>query len=128
MRSRAKACGGLPRRWRRACARIRPSYSRGVSQTWSASSPRRWRSEGASVSVVPAKAGTHEHRGGGLAWPCTIAMPGVMGPRLRGDDGCCLGERDMTARVLTVHGRKVAVIEDGAGAPLVYLHGFADVH
>jgi len=31
-------------------------------------------------------------------------------------------------RVLDVRGRKVAVLETGAGAPLVYLHGFADVH
>lgn len=32
------------------------------------------------------------------------------------------------ARVLEVGGRKVALIEHGSGAPLVYLHGFADVH
>jgi len=30
--------------------------------------------------------------------------------------------------MLDVHGRKVTVLEGGAGAPLVYLHGFADVH
>jgi pimeloyl-ACP methyl ester carboxylesterase len=30
--------------------------------------------------------------------------------------------------VLDVRGRKVAVLEAGAGAPLVYLHGFADMH
>jgi pimeloyl-ACP methyl ester carboxylesterase len=30
--------------------------------------------------------------------------------------------------LLDVHGRKVAVLEAGGGAPLVYLHGFADVH
>lgn len=30
--------------------------------------------------------------------------------------------------VLEVRGRKVTVLEAGAGAPLVYLHGFADVH
>ncbi len=29
---------------------------------------------------------------------------------------------------LDIHGRKVALVEAGAGAPLVYLHGFADVH
>jgi pimeloyl-ACP methyl ester carboxylesterase len=30
--------------------------------------------------------------------------------------------------VLGVRGRKVAVVEGGRGEPLVYLHGFADVH
>jgi pimeloyl-ACP methyl ester carboxylesterase len=30
--------------------------------------------------------------------------------------------------VIDVRGRNVAVLEAGAGAPLVYLHGFADVH
>jgi len=30
--------------------------------------------------------------------------------------------------MLDVRGRKVAVLEAGAGAPLVYLHGFGDVH
>jgi len=30
--------------------------------------------------------------------------------------------------ILDVRGRGVAVLEAGAGAPLVYLHGFADVH
>jgi pimeloyl-ACP methyl ester carboxylesterase len=34
----------------------------------------------------------------------------------------------MSARTIDVRGRKVALIEDGAGEPLVYLHGFADVH
>ena len=34
----------------------------------------------------------------------------------------------MTASPVDVNGRKVAVIERGEGAPLVYLHGFADVH
>ena len=34
----------------------------------------------------------------------------------------------MTARTLDLRGRKVAVIEGGRGEPLVYLHGFADVH
>ena len=34
----------------------------------------------------------------------------------------------MSARSVNVRGRKVAVIEAGAGQPLVYLHGFADVH
>jgi pimeloyl-ACP methyl ester carboxylesterase len=29
---------------------------------------------------------------------------------------------------IEVHGRTVTVLEAGAGAPLVYLHGFADVH
>ena len=35
---------------------------------------------------------------------------------------------DTKKRELDVRGRKVALIEAGAGAPLVYLHGFADVH
>jgi pimeloyl-ACP methyl ester carboxylesterase len=34
----------------------------------------------------------------------------------------------MSARTLDLRGRKVAVIEAGRGEPLVYLHGFADVH
>jgi len=34
----------------------------------------------------------------------------------------------MTVRTVDVRGRKVAVAEAGKGKPLVYLHGFADVH
>jgi pimeloyl-ACP methyl ester carboxylesterase len=34
----------------------------------------------------------------------------------------------VTAAGLEVRGRKVAVIEHGSGEPLVYLHGFADLH
>ena len=34
----------------------------------------------------------------------------------------------MSKTVLDVRGRKVAVAEGGRGEPLVYLHGFADVH
>ncbi len=34
----------------------------------------------------------------------------------------------MSGRVVEVRGRKVWVLEDGAGPPLLYLHGFADVH
>jgi len=34
----------------------------------------------------------------------------------------------MTKSTIDVHGRKIAMIRSGAGAPLVYLHGFADVH
>jgi pimeloyl-ACP methyl ester carboxylesterase len=34
----------------------------------------------------------------------------------------------VSRRVVELHGRKVALIEEGAGAPLVYLHGFADLH
>ena len=30
--------------------------------------------------------------------------------------------------MLEVRGRKVTLIEQGRGEPLVYLHGFADVH
>jgi pimeloyl-ACP methyl ester carboxylesterase len=34
----------------------------------------------------------------------------------------------MSGRSIAVNGRKVWLLEDGSGAPLVYLHGFADVH
>jgi pimeloyl-ACP methyl ester carboxylesterase len=34
----------------------------------------------------------------------------------------------MSSRLIDVHGRKVEVLEAGKGAPLVYLHGFMDVH
>ena len=34
----------------------------------------------------------------------------------------------MSAPLVEVAGRKVAILERGDGAPLVYLHGFADVH
>ena len=34
----------------------------------------------------------------------------------------------MSAAIVEVYGRKVAVLENGGGAPLLYLHGFADVH
>lgn len=34
----------------------------------------------------------------------------------------------MSTRVIDAHGRKVALIEAGSGEPLVYLHGFADLH
>jgi pimeloyl-ACP methyl ester carboxylesterase len=34
----------------------------------------------------------------------------------------------MSLRTIDIRGRKVAVAEGGAGAPLVYLHGFADMH
>ena len=34
----------------------------------------------------------------------------------------------MSAQTLDMRGRKVAVLETGRGEPLVYLHGFADVH
>lgn len=35
---------------------------------------------------------------------------------------------DANMREIEVKGRKVALIEAGSGTPLVYLHGFADVH
>ena len=35
---------------------------------------------------------------------------------------------DVKRREIDVRGRKVALIEAGSGPPLVYLHGFADVH
>jgi len=34
----------------------------------------------------------------------------------------------VTTRTIDVCGRKVAVVEAGKGKPIVYLHGFADVH
>ncbi|MGH7848549.1 MAG: hypothetical protein ACREQW_25700, partial [Candidatus Binatia bacterium] len=34
----------------------------------------------------------------------------------------------MSGRFLEVSGRKVWLLEKGSGFPLVYLHGFADVH
>jgi len=34
----------------------------------------------------------------------------------------------VSARQITVRGREVAILEAGSGEPLVYLHGFADVH
>lgn len=34
----------------------------------------------------------------------------------------------MSLRTIDIRGRKVAIAEAGEGAPLVYLHGFADVH
>src|SRR5438128_3423711 len=35
---------------------------------------------------------------------------------------------DATRKEIDVKGRKVALFEAGSGPPLVYLHGFADVH
>ena len=34
----------------------------------------------------------------------------------------------MSGRALEINGRKVWILETGTGAPLLYLHGFADVH
>ena len=34
----------------------------------------------------------------------------------------------MSGQVLEVNGRKVWILDEGRGAPLLYLHGFADVH
>jgi pimeloyl-ACP methyl ester carboxylesterase len=34
----------------------------------------------------------------------------------------------LSGRSIDVNGRKVWLLENGSGAPLVYLHGFADVH
>ncbi len=34
----------------------------------------------------------------------------------------------MSAKLVPIHGAAASVIEAGAGAPLVYLHGFADIH
>jgi alkanesulfonate monooxygenase SsuD/methylene tetrahydromethanopterin reductase-like flavin-dependent oxidoreductase (luciferase family)/pimeloyl-ACP methyl ester carboxylesterase len=60
-------------------------------------------------------------------------------PRLREDSarlfarefsriGARAGDGDMSVRTVDVRGRKVTIAEAGDGAPLVYLHGFADVH
>ena len=38
------------------------------------------------------------------------------------------GASDVSRHSLNVRGRKVDMIEAGEGDPLVYLHGFADVH
>ncbi len=43
-------------------------------------------------------------------------------------NGARRGDDDMSVRTVDVRGRKVAIAEAGDGAPLVYLHGFADVH
>jgi pimeloyl-ACP methyl ester carboxylesterase len=34
----------------------------------------------------------------------------------------------VSLRLIKVRGREVAILEEGSGEPLVYLHGFADVH
>lgn len=34
----------------------------------------------------------------------------------------------MSGRTIEINGRKVWLLENGSGAPLLYLHGFADVH
>jgi len=34
----------------------------------------------------------------------------------------------MIPQIVQVNGRKVSLLEDGSGPPLVYLHGFVDVH
>lgn len=34
----------------------------------------------------------------------------------------------MSSRTVEINGRKVWLLENGSGAPLLYLHGFADVH
>jgi len=34
----------------------------------------------------------------------------------------------MSQRTLEINGRKVTVLEEGSGSPLLYLHGFVDVH
>jgi pimeloyl-ACP methyl ester carboxylesterase len=34
----------------------------------------------------------------------------------------------LSGRILEAHGKKIWLLEDGTGTPLVYLHGFADVH
>ncbi|HEX9455075.1 MAG TPA: alpha/beta hydrolase, partial [Candidatus Binatia bacterium] len=34
----------------------------------------------------------------------------------------------MSGRTIEINGRKVWLLENGGGAPLLYLHGFADVH
>ena len=34
----------------------------------------------------------------------------------------------MSGNIIEVHGRKIWVLENGSGPPVLYLHGFADVH
>jgi pimeloyl-ACP methyl ester carboxylesterase len=34
----------------------------------------------------------------------------------------------LSGRILDINQRKVLILQDGSGAPLLYLHGFADVH
>jgi len=34
----------------------------------------------------------------------------------------------LSGRTIDINGRKVHVLENGSGAPLLYLHGFADIH
>ncbi|HEY7317218.1 MAG TPA: alpha/beta hydrolase [Candidatus Binatia bacterium] len=34
----------------------------------------------------------------------------------------------MSTRIIEINGRKVGILENGDGTPLLYLHGFADVH
>ena len=34
----------------------------------------------------------------------------------------------MSGRLIQVRGRAVSLLEAGSGEPLVYIHGFADVH
>ena len=34
----------------------------------------------------------------------------------------------MAHNIIKVAGRDVSILEEGSGDPLVYLHGFADVH
>ena len=34
----------------------------------------------------------------------------------------------MSARLIEAAGRKIGIYEAGDGAPLLYLHGFADIH
>src|SRR5262249_23021559 len=38
------------------------------------------------------------------------------------------GGNPLSGRSVDINGRKVWLLEDGQGAPLLYLHGFADVH
>ena len=51
-----------------------------------------------------------------------IVRPHISGPRTHSGDG------EVSLRLLDVRGRKVTMLEGGRGDPLVYLHGFADVH
>jgi hypothetical protein len=43
-------------------------------------------------------------------------------------NGTQCGDGAVSDTMVEVRGRKVALIESGRGDPLVYLHGFADVH
>src|SRR5262245_54912968 len=66
------------------------------------------------AAVVPAQAGTHNHQGFDYRWPCHIALPRRMGPRLRGDDS-----RESLLHTL---GSGTQACRVGKGAGIALLH------